>query len=189
MTKKNEQAKDHNDDNFVFLDETDSNEFADKIKKLQAKLKLTEEEKKGNLSGWQRAKADYSNLKANTDREKTELSAFIRAGVIEDFLPLADSFEMAMANKEVWEAVPENWRKGVEYIYQQLENIFSSNGIKSINPVGLTFDPTEHESIDIIETNITEEDNKVLIVAKLGYKLGEKILRPAQVKIGKYLEK
>jgi molecular chaperone GrpE len=113
----------------------------------------------------------------------------IKAEVIEDFLPLADSFEMAMSDQEAWEAVPENWRKGVEYIYNQLESILAAHGVIVIDPLGLIFDPQDHESVGIIETDQAGEDNFILEVKKKGYKLGQRLIRPAQVKIGEYNKK
>ncbi|MDQ5957940.1 MAG: molecular chaperone GrpE [Patescibacteria group bacterium] len=185
---KKKTTTDHNEDEFVFEDETDLDDVNKKIKKLRLQLVETEKEKMANLEGWQRAKADYSNLKTNTERDRQNLVQVIKAGLIDDFIPLADSFEMAMANKETWEAVPENWRKGIEYIYSQLGNILTGYGVETIDPLGKDFNPVEHESTGLIHTAKPQEDHRVLQVVKRGYKLGEKIIRPAQVKIGEYQE-
>ena len=180
-----------NDGDLVFEEETANDSFAttDAIKKLRAKLKTAEEEKRENLLGWQRAKADYSNLKAEVERKQKEFAGLVRAGLIEDFLPLADSFELAMADQEAWEAVPANWRKGVEYIYNQLEKILEGAGVAVINPLGQTFNPGEHEAVGTIETEQEKDDHQVLVVTKKGYRLEEKLIRPAQVKIGHFKNK
>ncbi|OHA58631.1 MAG: nucleotide exchange factor GrpE [Candidatus Vogelbacteria bacterium RIFOXYD1_FULL_44_32] len=176
----------HNSDDFTFEDEEASADIAKKLKQLRDKLKNSEEEKMTNLAGWQRAQADYSNLKANSEKERQVLAEIIKAGLIDDFIPLADSFAMAMANHEAWEAVPANWRKGVEHIYSQLGNILANQGVEVIDPIGKIFDPIWHESVGLVTTTKPDEDHMVLEVIKKGYRLGERIIRPAQVKIGEY---
>ncbi len=183
MIKKT-STDNQNEEDFVFEDEGEDGAIAEKLKNLRAKLKVAEEEKMANLAGWQRAQADYSNLKGQTAKEREGLAEIITATVIDDFIPIADSFEMAMGNKTAWEAVPENWRRGVEYIYSQLENVLISHGVVTINPLGKPFDPLEHQSVGVIETTNPAEDHVVLEVVKKGYRLGEKVIRPAQVKIG-----
>jgi molecular chaperone GrpE len=95
---------------------------------------------------------------------------------------------MAFANKEAWEKIDENWRKGVERIYTQMNTIFEEYGVKAIGKVGETFDPNIHQSIDLIETDKKELDHKVANVNQKGYKLGERIMRPARVNVYEYKE-
>jgi molecular chaperone GrpE len=97
---------------------------------------------------------------------------------------LADSFELAFSNKEAWLAAPENWRKGIEYIYSNLIGIMEAHNLIEINPLRQTFNPAEHHSIATVETNKPPEDNLVLEVLKKGYRLGAKVIRPAHVKVG-----
>ncbi len=188
MTKKISNNLDPDEEVIFEEDQVDQN-IALKLKKLNDKIKSLEGEKMENLLGWQRAKADYSNLKINTEKEKAELGGMIKGGIIMDLLPLADSFEIAMANKAVWEEVPENWRKGVEYIYNHLENILSNHGVSVIKEVGLPFNPLEHETIGLVDTENKAEDHTVLEVVKKGYRLGDRVIRPAQVKIGNLVDK
>ena len=97
---------------------------------------------------------------------------------IEELLPLADSFEMAMKDP-AWQEVDEKWKKGVEGIHNQLMNIFKNTGVTILNPVGEEFNPHEHEALMDSGT-----DNKVRDVIQKGYKLGDRIVRPAKVAIG-----
>ncbi len=184
--KKHSKKEDEREEEFVVEDEVNTASIDAQLKKLRTKLKLAEEEKMTNLSGWQRAKADYVNLKAESAKKYEELVPHVKIKILEEFLPLADSFEVAMANKEAWETVAPNWRKGVEYIYGQLVNILEAQGITAINPLGQIFEPSEHESVAIAEVKKKEEDGRVLAVIKKGYRLGSTVLRPAQVKIGVY---
>lgn len=177
-----ENIEDESED--VVMDEDDSATPVDKIKKLRSELKTCQKEKQEYLTGWQRAKADYLNLKKDEETRRSEINKFAKADVLNDLIRLADSFEMAFANKEAWENVPENWRKGVEYIHSQLLIVFRDHGLEEINPLGEIFDPSRDESIGFIETEKEEDENKIIEVVKKGYKLNNKVIRPAQVKIG-----
>ena len=90
---------------------------------------------------------------------------------------------MAFANKEAWEKVDKNWRQGVEYIYSQLNNVFEEYGVKSIGVVGEIFNPNIHEPVDIVPTDDKDLDQKISNVIQKGYKLGERVMRPARVNI------
>jgi len=96
---------------------------------------------------------------------------------------------MAFANKEAWEKVDANWRKSVEYIYAQMDTIFEEYGVKPIGEVGEDFDPNMHQSIDVIETDKKELEHKIATVIQKGYKLGERVMRPARVNVYEFKEK
>jgi molecular chaperone GrpE len=97
-----------------------------------------------------------------------------------------DSFNMAFANREAWEKVDPSWRKGVEYIYSQMNSLFEEYGVRAIGVVGETFDPNIHESIELVTTDKKEDDHKVAMVIQKGYKLGERVMRPARVNVFEY---
>ena len=128
MKKKNEDIFDETfnddliDEGEIIIEEEVLGEEShkDKIKSLREKLKACEAEKKEYLDGWQRAKADTINSKKEWEASRSGLMNLGSEAVVEDLLPVLDSFEMAFKNKEKWEAVDENWRTGVEYIYNQL---------------------------------------------------------------------
>ncbi len=170
----------------VFMDDDDGTASSEKIKKIKAELKACQKEKQEYLTGWQRAKADYLNLKKEEESRRSDIHKYAKADVLNDLIRLADSFEMAFANKTAWENVPENWRKGVEYIHSQLLIVFRDHGLEEINPLGEISDPARDESVGIIESENPEDENKVMEVVKKGYRLNDKIIRPAQVRIGAY---
>ncbi|KKR13712.1 MAG: Protein GrpE [Candidatus Woesebacteria bacterium GW2011_GWA1_39_21b] len=167
----------------IEFDDTDG-VCQDKLKKLRAELKSIQTERAEYLAGWQRAKADYLNLKREADKEKQDLAKFAREGLLHELLPLADSFDLAMNNRETWEQAPPNWRQGVEYIYSQLQVILRDNGLEPIDPLSEKFDPIKHHCLATIETDKVEDDDKVLEVLKKGYIMNGKVVRPAQVKVG-----
>lgn len=81
------------------------------VKKLREKLKTAVEEKQTYLDGWQRDKAEFMNARKRDEEAKQEFLKFSKINVIEDILPVIDSFDMAMANKASWESISEEWRK------------------------------------------------------------------------------
>jgi len=99
-----------------------------------------------------------------------------------------DSFNIAFANKEAWEKVDPDWRKGVEYIYGQMNTIFEEYGVKEVGEVGEIFDPNIHQSIELVPTDKKEFDHTISSVIQKGYKLGERVIRPARVNIYEYKE-
>ena len=158
------------------------------IKKLRTDLKTLKQEKDEYLLGWQKERADFANYKKEEDTRKAAFSEAVRERILTRFLSVLDSFNMAFANKVAWAKVDENWRKGVEYIYSQLGSVFEEYGVKPIGEVGEDFDPNIHQSIDVVDTKKKEEEHKVAEVIQKGYKLGERVLRPARVNVYEYKE-
>ncbi|MEY2672106.1 MAG: hypothetical protein RL687_523 [Candidatus Parcubacteria bacterium] len=90
---------------------------------------------------------------------------------------------MAISNKEVWEKVDSNWRNGMEYVYQQFYRTIESYGISKIDMVNVPFDHNIHEAIENIDTEDQSKDHTVAQVIQSGYKMGDKVVRPARVKV------
>lgn len=187
MKKENEENND--DIEFIESDE-EGNPISkkDKEKKLRAELKECKKERDEYLTGWQRAKADYVNLQKELNETRVNSASLAKEQVIENILPVLDSFDMAMGNKEAWNSIDENWRKGIEYIYQQFVKSFNEMNVVKIDQVDVNFDPNIHEPIDTVITDKNELNDKVESIIQAGFKMGEKIIRPARVKIYK-LEK
>src|SRR3989344_3920367 len=106
------------------------------LKKFRADLKQVKKEKEEYLLGWQKERADFANYKKEEDNRKALFSEAMRERILARFLTVMDSFHMAFGNKEVWDKVDENWRKGVEYIYAQMNGIFEEYGVKAIGEAG-----------------------------------------------------
>ena len=156
------------------------------LKKLRSSLKLVKKEKEEYLTGWQKERADFINYKKQEEDRKANFSEAMREQILVRFLAVMDSFNMAFANKEAWDKVDDNWRKGVEYIYSQMHAIFEEYGVKPVGEVGESFDPNIHQSVDVVETDKKENEHKVAIVVQKGYKLGERVIRPARVNVYEY---
>lgn len=156
------------------------------LKKFRADLKACQKEKEEYLTGWQKERADFANYRRQEEDRKVVFSEAVRERILSRFLSVIDSFNMAFANKEAWEKVDNTWRKGVEYIYSQLNAIFEEYGVKTVGEAGEAFDPTIHQSIDVIPTDKKELEHKVAAVIQKGYKLGERVMRPARVNVYEY---
>jgi len=159
------------------------------LKKIRTDLKQLKAEKEEYLNGWQKERAEFANYRKQEDERRAAFSEAMRERILTRFLSVIDSFNMAFSNREAWEKVDENWRKGVEYIYNQLNGIFEEYGVKTIGEIGDVFDPNMYESIDVVETDKKEMDHKVASVIQKGYKLGERVIRPARVNVYEYKEK
>ena len=157
----------------------------DLIKKLKEKLKTAQEERQTYLEGWQRDKADFINARKDDEKRNVELLKFAKEGLIEEIIPVLDSFELAIKNPS-WGSVSPEWQDGVEHIYSQLKNVLSTNGIAEVDPLGEKFNPREHHAMGIIAVSDEKEDGKILEVVQKGYTLNGKIVRTANVKIGEF---
>ncbi len=183
---------DSTESNFEDIEVIESTEDGDALptkdvtKKLREDLKVCRKEKEEYLTGWQRAKADYVNLQKEEANKLKELRGMVTSGMVEDLLPVLDSFDMAFGNKEAWEKVDPNWRNGVEYIHQQFLRVLEDNSVSSINQTNIAFDPILHESIETVETPDQNLDHKIVKIVQSGYKIGERVIRPARVHVYTY---
>lgn len=156
-----------------------------KLKNLRAELSKSQAESRENLTALQRARADYVNLKKELDEVRTTTKQKTTERVVMDFLPVLDSFDMAMGNKEVWESVDKNWRMGIEYINSQFHKVLENHGIEPIDSVNVEFDPNLHETMETVETDDATQDHKVSKIIQKGYKMGDRVIRPARVVVWK----
>lgn len=161
---------------------------SDKLKKMRDKLTRCEEEKKQILDDSQRAKADFLNARKRLDEERIRDRVRYRKQHIEELLPLCDSFQMAMNDKEAWEKADEAWRKGVEGIQTQLMRLLESYNVSVIDPQGERFDPYRDEAIGTEEVDDEKLVDTVISVIQRGYEMkdGEntEIIRHARVTTG-----
>lgn len=154
--------------------------------RLKERLKKALAEKQEYLDRWQRAQADFMNARKRDEEAKKEFAKFATENVVADIIPVLDSFEMAMANKESWEKVDKNWRVGVEYIHSQLRGALERHGLAEINPVGQPFDPARDEAVSYEPTDDPKKDHVILEVVQKGYGLAGRIVKAPKVKVGEY---
>ena len=149
-----------------------------KVAKLKTELEKAIAEKQENLDGWQRAKADYVNLlkRSSEEAKASELKGKINA--VEVLLPAFDSLERAKEHGEV----PE----GFAAIARQLEGAFATLGLEEIGEITTPFDPALHEAFGQDAVESPEKDEVLTVVLEKGWRIGETIIRPAKVRVGKF---
>ena len=176
-TKKKEDVVE--DIEFIPDEEGISQELAGKIKKLREELKSCEAERKEYLEGWQRAKADYINFKKDEGKRFEDMARFVTASIVEEFLPVLDSFDLALQH-----GVPKEVEKGIMLIRSQFEDVLRKRGIGEIAVgAGDPFDPAKHESVG--ETKSEHPPGTIADVVQKGYMYRERVMRPARVRLAK----
>lgn len=171
------------DDIEIEEEETDSRAL---VAKLRERLKKCQEEKQEYLSGWQRAQADFVNARRRTETEQKEFAVFAAENILRELLPVLDSFEMAFSHKESWEKAPLEWRAGVEQIYAKIQSLLTRHHVVSFDPRGEVFNPREHISVASAPAKKKDDDHRIIAVIQKGYRLQDKLIRPAQVVVGEY---
>lgn len=131
-----------------------------------------------------RTTADFDNYKKRAARERQDAQKFATESMLEKLIPVLDNFEMAMLAAQQPTATPDSLRSGVSMIHQQLRNVLSDAGLQEIIAQGQTFDPNIHEAVSEQESAEVEE-GRVLQQLRKGYRLRERLLRPATVIVAK----
>ena len=145
-------------------------------------LELTKKKMDEYLDGWKRAKADYINLKKDSEKRQVEIVQFANASLILEMLPIYDNLKVA------WNHLPnehkdmKEWIKGIEQIKKQFSALLKNLGIEEIKTVGEKFDSELHEAVSREKAEDTEADT-IIEEIKGGYKLYGKVLEPAKVKV------
>jgi molecular chaperone GrpE (heat shock protein) len=184
--EKNMDQADEFQDDIVMEDEQAP---GDQIKKLRAKLKKALEEKQDYLDKWQRAQAEFLNARKRDQEEKAQFAKFAKEDLISQIIPVLEGFDMARSNKDAWEKVDPNWRKGVESLHALLLKVMAENDLKELNPIGEKFDPMRDEAIAHEPVDSPEKDHVILDVVQKGYSLAGKVVKAPRVKVGDYIPK
>ncbi|MCR4879750.1 MAG: nucleotide exchange factor GrpE [Bacilli bacterium] len=164
--------------------EEDEKEPSKKEKKKLAKLEEDLEKAKADVEHWKneyyRAYADTKNLRNSLERDHKEAIKYRSEGFIEELLPILDSFHMALGNEPTDPAL-KNYLTGFQFIYKNLVNVLANEGIVEIVPeIEKDFNPATMQAVDSIEA---EETGKVTKVYGKGYKLHDRLIRPAMVQV------
>ena len=128
-----------------------------------------------------RLTADFDNFRKRAQREKDEARQFANQGLLEKLLPVLDNFEMALT--AVKDADP-SVRDGVQMILDQLLGVLKESGVEPVDATGQPFDPNLHDALSQEETTEVEEGTVVQQVQR-GYKLNDRLVRPARVVVAK----
>ena len=127
----------------------------------------------------QRAQADLVNYRRRRDTERAELVKYRSESLLSRLLPVLDEFTLALAQPADGPS-SDSWLEGFHLINRKLNALLELEGVQQIDALGNQFDPAEHEAI-AQQPTAEKEDGEVLMVVRNGYKLHNRLLRPAQV--------
>jgi molecular chaperone GrpE len=132
-----------------------------------------------------RTTADFDNYKKRAGREKQEAIRFANENLLERLVPVLDSFDMALAAAQNSQTdVAQSLRTGINMVYQQLKSALTDAGLEEIDAAGKRFDPNLHEAVSQ-EEHAELPEGQVVQQLRKGYKLRERLLRPATVVVSK----
>ena len=147
---------------------------------LEEQLANAKEDAQKYLGNWQRAEADFQNYKRRVEQERSESRRFASSALIINVLPILDDLERALGSLDARLAgLP--WFEGIILIHRKLLVLLDNAGVTPIEAEGQQFDPSLHEAV----THVDGDDGKVLTEVQRGYKLHDRVLRPAMVVVGK----
>jgi len=130
----------------------------------------------------QRERAEFQNFKKRTKKEMDDLRLKISGDVLAKILPVIDDFERALTTIPAEEKGNE-WLTGIEMIQRKLQTIVEGESIEAIDPLGEPFDPNFHEAIGTDDPTDDIPSDHITLVLQKGYKIGDRVLRPALVKV------
>lgn len=151
---------------------------ADEREALIQQLKDAESKVVEYKDGWARTQADFQNFRKRVDRDNDSFRAATKGDIIKKVLPVLDDLERALQNRPADDA----WASGIELVVRKFQNILEMEGVKKIEAKGLVFDPNFHEAISH-ELSDEVESGYVIDVVQNGYVIGERVIRPALVRV------
>lgn len=134
-----------------------------------------------------RTTADFDNFKKRAAREKQDAIRYANEGLLEKLVPVLDNFDAALAATQTGSndsAAAQSLQTGVSMIFQQLKKVLTDAGLEEVNATGQKFDPNLHEAVSQQESKEVPE-GQVLQQLRKGYKLRDRLLRPATVVVAK----
>jgi len=160
----------------------------DPVAQLQVQIDELTAERASLYDKLLRRQAEFENYRKRVERERGELYQHGRDDVLLQFLPVVDNFERALSSLETSEGDAEALRQGVELIHKQFKDALSKFGLEAVEAVGQTFDPHLHEAVTTEATD-KHKENTVIQEFQRGYRIGDRLLRPAKVKVASSPEK
>ncbi len=149
---------------------------------LRAKIEQLEGEAQDATNRYLRLAADFDNYKKRVRQEQAETVERANAELVAKLLPVVDNFHRVMESAPA--EADDAWLKGVQLTLQQLDDLLISMGVSPIEAIGQPFDPTLHEAIGHEESDEQPEDTVITEVRK-GYRLNERVVRPALVRVAR----
>jgi len=157
----------------------------EEIAQLRAELEEAMQKENEYLSGWQRERAEFFNYKKRVEREQAQGGQNAFANAIRRYLDIADDLERALKSKTCpTDGEGAIWAQGIDLIYRKMLAAFEADGVKLIDTSVKYFNPNQHEAISH-EDSPDHESGQIIEVVQPGYMLGERIIRPARVRVAR----
>ena len=173
--EKDEESKNAKDENVTIP----LKDYADQLEELDDLRQKVDE----FSDGWQRERAEFSNYRKRIERDREMEKQNSKIDVIKKYLALHDDFERALKNIPQ-ESVQGSWMEGLKLIEQKMKNLLDGEGIAAIPAENIAFDPNLHEAITH-EENPDFESGQIIEVVQQGYTIGDRVIRPALVRVAK----
>jgi molecular chaperone GrpE len=176
--KKNEEENLKNDNPNMKFETEPKDENEKKIKELQEKINENKQELADREDRIKRLMAEFENFKKRSDKERNGMYSSVLGDIMTSILPIMDNLEKAAQT----ETKDEQYKSGIEMVVKQFQDVLTANGVKEIETVGKTFDPSLHEAVSsVVDENlgskvIKEEYRK-------GYMIGDKVIRHSLVAV------
>jgi len=154
------------------------------LQQLQADLEKSLAQAAENFEGWQRERADFVNYKKRIERDSAQSLQNITGNLVKRYLVVLDDLERALKNRPAAPSEAAAWADGIELIYRKLQAILEAEGVQRIPADGADFDPNIHEAISH-EASPEHASGQVIEVIQQGYTLGDRVLRPALVRVAR----
>jgi molecular chaperone GrpE len=154
-----------------------------RIRELEAELAAAREEARQNHERWLRERADLENVKKRAARERADVTRFANEALIKDLLPIVDNLERAVEHARGG-GNGQPLVDGVALVLKSLRDVLERHGVTRIEAKGVPFDPAHHEAMAHVETG-EHEPNVVVEEHQRGYRLNDRLLRPALVSVAK----
>ena len=151
------------------------------VETLREEIGVLQQQSEEYLDGWQRERAEFANYKKRKDRESQQLKHNITGNIIRKYLEILDDLERALQNRPA-DGEGEIWAEGIELVYRKFQAALESEGVVPMQVEGQQFDPNQHEAISQ-EPNEDFESGQIIEVVRNGYWIGERLLRPATVRV------
>lgn len=164
-------------------EEEEIDKLKEEVENLKNELEQSRSKSQEYLEGWQRALADFSNYRKRIERDQAQTYQLAAGNIIKRYLEILDDMERALKNKPQSGEGAE-WAQGIELIYHKLLSVLKAEGVTPMEVEGKFFDPNLHEAITQ-EDSPDHESGQVISVVHQGYMLGDRVLRPALVRVAR----
>ena len=174
--------KDKNPGDETIADQAEASPEPARVSEPDAALAELQRERDGLQDRLLRTAADFENYRKRMERDRRELSEYAANDVLAELLPIIDNFERALQAPAGPDLEP--FRKGIEMIHKQMLDLLRKRGVVAIDALGADFDPRVHQAV-IHEASDEHREGEVMQELQRGYTIGDRLLRPAMVKVAK----